>query len=161
MSRKQGVLRGFRSVNNSKLDQEKNALCLMPRKCWRSSGMRLQQNYMIRHAVMQGLQGVPHTGLPWNAAKEWRFIKKTIRLSSQWPNRYINACGKGERLAVASRPLREVARQLKRSMQLCWCLVQVILATSISAAPQEGNGIINIRCKIEIEILCPAIWWQS
>ena len=46
---------------------------------------------------------------------------------------------------------------MKTILQL-WCLVQVILATLISAAPQEGNGIINFECDFEI-ILCSACLW--
>ena len=66
--------------------------------------------------------------------------------------------GKGERLAVASRPLCEVALQVRKSMRLIlqlWCLVQVI--SLISAAPRqegnlratEGNGLINFRCEVK------------
>ena len=61
------------------------------------------------------------------------------------------------RLAVASRPLCEVALQVKSMRQILqlWCLVQVI--SLISAAPRqegnlrgtEGNGIINFRCEVK------------
>ena len=75
-------------------------------------------------------------------------------------------CVKGERLAVASRPLCEVALQVRKSMRLIlqlWCLVQVI--SLISAAPRqegnlrgtEGNGIINFRCEVK-EPLGASTW---
>ena len=69
----------------------------------------------------------------------------------------FKCCGKGVRLAVASRPLCEVALQVKSMRQILqlWCLVQVI--SLISAAPRqegnfrasEGNGIINFRCEVK------------
>ena len=40
---------------------------------------------------------------------------------------------------------------MKTILQL-WCLVQVVLATLTSAAPQEANGIFNIRCEIEVPL---------
>ena len=71
------------------------------------SGKRLQQNYMIPHVLMmQDLQGLSE-----NVTAEWRFIKNDpVRLTVA--KSLYKCSGKGERFAVASRPLCEVARQV-------------------------------------------------